>query len=403
METMGWRGLASGLPRIYWLLWAGQLINRVGSLVIPMITAYLTQVRGLPLETAGWTVAMFGAGAFLGNLAGGALADRLGRRRTLLLSLGTGALAMLGLGQAQAPAALMAWCFAVGLFGEMFRPAAQAAIADVVPPAQRMRAFTLQYWAVNLGFAISALVAGALATTHFAWLFAADAATTFAFAVVVAIGVPETLPAERAHGPLPGSVLTPFLDRTYVPLLALTYVCALVMMQHLVPLQAFLLAQGLDTAAYGKAIALNGVIIVLFQPLMSRLVEGRNRLFVLALAALLIGAGFGLLAFSTGLLSTMATVAIWTFGEMLMAPVNSAMVADAAPPHLRGRYQGALSLTWAVAFSSAPLLGTRLASSAGFTALWALCAVLGAAAAAGYWVLASRAHALARPPAPQTS
>jgi MFS family permease len=40
------------------------------------------------------------------------------------------------------------------------------------------------------------------------------------------------------------------------------------------------------------------------------------------------------------------TVLIWTLGEIIYAPVASAYVADIAPEHLRGRYQGAWGLTW---------------------------------------------------------
>jgi dipeptide/tripeptide permease len=39
-------------------------------------------------------------------------------------------------------------------------------------------------------------------------------------------------------------------------------------------------------------------------------------------------------------------VLIWTLGEIIYAPVASACVADIAPKHLRGRYQGAWVLTW---------------------------------------------------------
>ncbi len=393
METMGFQGLMSGLPRTYWLLWAGLLVNRVGTMVVPMLTAYLTKVRGLSLAQAGTTVAAFGGGALFGNLVGGSLADAYGRRGTMLLSLTCGAVAMLGLGHAEAPLALIGWAFTLGLFGEMFRPAAQAVVADVVPPELRMKAFTLQYWAVNLGFAIAALVGGALATDHFDWLFWGDAGTTLLFAGLVAVALPETRPTSRPAEQSQGSVLTPFADRAFMPMLVLCFLCALVVMQCQVAMQADMLAKGLDTAQYGKAMALNGVLIVCFQPLMSKLVEGRDRQRVLAAAALLTGLGLGSLAFAHSLYAVMGTVAIWTVGEMLMAPVNAAVVADAAPSHLRGRYQAALSLCWALAFSAAPVVGTRVAEAAGFGWLWAGCAAVGVLTALGYWLRAGRGAA----------
>jgi hypothetical protein len=44
------RSLTAGLPRTYWLLWVGTLINRLGGFVIPFLTLYLTQERGLPVS-----------------------------------------------------------------------------------------------------------------------------------------------------------------------------------------------------------------------------------------------------------------------------------------------------------------------------------------------------------------
>ncbi len=52
------------------------------------------------------------------------------------------------------------------------------------------------------------------------------------------------------------------------------------------------------------------------------------------------------------------TVVIWTIGEIAGSPVAQAYVADLAPLHLRGRYQGAWGLTFALALVFGPLVGT---------------------------------------------
>jgi len=82
------------LPRSFRILWAGALINRLGGFVLPLLALYLTGERGLPVEQVGVIVALWGAGTVAGGSVGGMLADRLGRRRTLILVLVAGALAM---------------------------------------------------------------------------------------------------------------------------------------------------------------------------------------------------------------------------------------------------------------------------------------------------------------------
>ncbi len=44
--------LTSGLPRTYWLLWLGTLVNRLGGFVIPFLTLYLTSQRGIAVSQA---------------------------------------------------------------------------------------------------------------------------------------------------------------------------------------------------------------------------------------------------------------------------------------------------------------------------------------------------------------
>jgi MFS family permease len=187
------------LPRTFWFLFAGQIINRVGSFVVPLYAIYLTGERGLSPTTAGWVIACYGAGSLLSGPLGGALADALGRRPTMLIGFCWGAGAMLLVPLVDGTLPLAAATFHLGLASDTYRPAVQAAVADLCGPTERPRAFGLLYWAVNLGFAIATAVGGALAHAGFGRLFVADAATTLCFAGLIALFVPETRPAAAAR------------------------------------------------------------------------------------------------------------------------------------------------------------------------------------------------------------
>src|SRR4051812_23938502 len=71
---------------MYWYLWTGMLINRVGGFVALVLSLYLTSARGLQPGLAGLVVGCYGIGGIGGVLLGGVLADRWGRRPTLLLA-----------------------------------------------------------------------------------------------------------------------------------------------------------------------------------------------------------------------------------------------------------------------------------------------------------------------------
>src|SRR5260370_32990322 len=116
----------------------GSVIKRIGGFVLGLLAVYLSR-GGLAPEQVGFTVALFGVGNVVGSQMGGILADRIGRRRMLLLGLCTGARAMLALGFAERPVAVAGCTLALGLFGESHPPALQAMIPDLVSPAHRAR------------------------------------------------------------------------------------------------------------------------------------------------------------------------------------------------------------------------------------------------------------------------
>lgn len=377
--------LTEGLPRAYWFLWAGLLVNRAGSFIVPMLTVYLTRERNLTLIEAGSILSLYGVGSVAGTTLGGWLADRLGRKQTLLFSLVSSASVMLATGQARALTTIGALIFLLGFTADLFRPASQALVADLIAPEHRVKAFGAQYWAINLGFAFAAIVGGFVARGGFEVLFIADAATTLACAGLLFVGIGETRPASRPEQT--GSWLTPFVDRRFAPFLFLSYLLAVVFMQHLTALPKDMADKGLGPEAFGIALGVNGVLIVLLQPLVLGWATRGTRGRPLAIGALFTGLGFGLTAFATSLPAFAFTVAVWTLGEIVMAPVNSTVVAELAPTHLRGRYQGAFGLTWSLAVVTSPLISPRLVAQVGLSAYWGLCLVVCVFAAGAYLVV----------------
>ncbi|MFI1192954.1 MDR family MFS transporter [Micromonospora sp. NPDC020750] len=410
MRTMrGWfRDTTGGLPRTFWYLWAGTLINRLGSFVLIFLAIYLTQERGFDELAAGLVLSLWGVGGAVGTTLGGTLADRWGRRPTLLTAHLGAASMMLALGFARELWAVAVGALLLGLFAEAARPAFGAMMIDVVPERDRLRAFSLNYWAINLGFASAAILAGLAAEASYLLLFVIDAITTLATAVIIFVKVRETrvsavavtLAAEAARPR--GALRTILTDRVYLGFVALNLLGALVFLQHISMLPIAMGDDGLSPSTYGTVIALNGVLIVAGQLFVPRLIRGRSRSHVLALAAVVMGVGFGLTAFADVAWFYALTVLVWTVGEMLNSPSNSTLIAELSPADLRGRYQGVFSLSWQLAGAAAPLLGGLVRQQAGNGALWLGCAALGAAMAVGHLVSGparERRAAALRPPA----
>jgi MFS family permease len=328
-------------------------------------------------------------GGAIGTMTGGVLADRWGRRPTLLTAQFGAAALMLALGFAEGFWQLAAGALLLGVFAEGVRPAFQAMMIDIVPDRDRIRAYSLNYWAINLGFASAAVLAGFAAQFDYLLLFVVDAGTTLVTAVISLIFLTETRSARTAKQPRarrtrggPG-LGTVFRDRVFVGFLLLNFFVVLVVMQHMSTLPISMSADGLSPATFGWVIAINGLMIVAGQLFVPKLIDGRDRTRVLALATLILGVGFGLNAFAGTVALYAVSVVIWTLGEMLQAPSNSALIAELSPAALRGRYQGVNSLSWSAGSALAPIVGGLVQQHLGSTVLWLGCAVVGVVVAAG--------------------
>ncbi len=183
------------------MLFVGTFVNRLGLVVLPFLTLYLTGERGASIAEATFVVSLYGAGAFAAGTIGGALSDRFGRRAVLMGSLVGGAALLVAIPTVEGYWRLAGLVLAFGLVGEMYRPAVSAAVSDLVPPEQFARAFSLIYWAINLGVAFGPALGGLLAEqVGYAALFAVDAASMVIYAVAIWAGVPETKPLVRREG-----------------------------------------------------------------------------------------------------------------------------------------------------------------------------------------------------------
>jgi MFS family permease len=379
------RGVA---PRAFWFVWWGTLVNRLGGFVIPLLTIYLTTVRKESVADAGLAVSVFGLGQIASSIVGGQLSDRVGRKATMVISLFGGAISMTLLGFAQSLTSITVMVGVCGFVGELYRPAVSAFIADVIPAEHRVQAYGLLHWVINIGFAFAAIVGGLVADVDFAILFIADAASMAIYGVIVLVAVPETRPVrsvEQASAPPSRSWIT---DRTMVVFVAISFALTLLPIQSGAPLAAHMTWQEMSPAAYGLVMGVNGILIIAIQPVLTAWSARFDGQRVMVTAALFYGVGIALHGIGASIALHAMAVAIWTVGEIIESPTRSAMVAAMAPADARGRYQGAMVMSWGGAFFVGPLLGTAIWEHVGPQALWLGCLGLGIAVAGAIAVTA---------------
>jgi len=387
--------LVQELPPSYWFLWLGTVINRLGGFVIPFLTLYLTTQRGISPGRSAFIVSLFGAGSFLSQLVGGEWTDRLGRRPVMLLSFLIAPVAMILLGLSKSLVLISSMTLVLGFFTDLYRPAVSAAIADLVPATSRTRAFGYLYWAINLGAALAPILAGFMARRNYLLLFVGDALTTFIFGLIVLARIPESQPVEAAHAARV-SLRTRIQQLLREPILLIFTLLALffgtIYMQGNVTLPLDMHHRGLTPADYGLAISVNGALIVLITLQLSHAVARWPRFAAMAIAALLLGLGFGLTDLARSLPFYALTVAIWTLGEIIAASVAPTIISDLAPAQLRGLYQGIFGSAWGLSFFLGPILGGLTYEVWGPSGLWVGCFALGVLIFFGYLALSRPAQ-----------
>lgn len=368
------------LPRAYWILFSGTLVNRFGHFVMPFLALYLKR-EGYEAWVTGAALAAYGAGGLVANLAGGYFADRFGRKPTLIASCASAALAMVGLSQVASPWAIVATSGAVGLTSAMYFPAASALLADLVPRPLRIRAFGCQRLAVNLGFALGMITAGMLAAHSFTLLFFIDAATTMVLGGLVLFGIPARPRPAADHAGWPVALRAMRSNPPYLRAIFASFCIAVVFWQISSSWGLHVTAGcGFTEATYGWLMAVNGLMIVFLELPLTSLTRRGPETRVMAAGYALVGLGLALGMLGNGLPVLVAVVVVFTLGEMIALPVAHSYIASIAPEDMRGRFMGVLGVAWSAATMLGPTAGLALFGHSP-DVLWIACLGLGLLAA----------------------
>lgn len=382
------------LPPSVWTMEAGGLVNAFGTgITYPFVVIYLHNVRGISLGTAGLVLATNGAMSFAASPLAGTLSDKIGGRLTL-----AGALVLMAIGIGSFPLVHEPWqafvaMVVAGAGNGGFWPSQSTMLVGLAPEARRHAAYALQRVSRNLGIGLGGLTGGLIATTanptSFTVLFVVDAATFLAFVAVLPFVPDPELPPED-EGTQPGRYLDVLRDRLLLGIVGLNvvFVSAGYAQIELMPVFAKNEA-GVTERQIGIIFLVNTLVIALAQLPIARALEGRRRMPALALMTVLWAASWliVLVAGAAFEASTAAAVLagagiVFGLGECFQGPTQGALVADLAPPSLRGRYMALSTISWEIGFVVGPAIGGFVLGREPL-ALWPLAAFMCLLAGAG--------------------
>ncbi len=367
------------LPREAWFLYLGTFINRFGGFVIPFLALYLSG-KGFTDAQVAVPMMSYGLGHLAASALGGYLADRIGRRKTISLSMFSSAVAMLLLSGAETLWAMTFLTALAGITTELYRPATSALLTDLVSPEQRVTAFAGLRWALNAGWALGMATAGLVSEHSFRWLFIGDAVTSTLFGIIAWMALPHGLRASGIAASWLAALRVMRHDTRFHRLLLAQLAIALVFLQMSSTFALHIQSCGFSSKVYGFIVAFNGLLIVLFELPLTQYTRRWPAPLVIAAGYVLIGGGFAAIGWARTIPAFAVVVVVFTLGEMISMPVSSAYIAETVPGIMRGRYMGMYGLVWAVGLTFGPSTGVRLHGESPLL-LWGGCGVLGLLAA----------------------
>jgi len=368
-----YRNAYSGLSRPIWWLALVMFINRSGTMVIPFLTVYLTS-RGYTLTQAGYVMAAFGAGSILGGYIGGQLTDRFGYFHVQVFSLLLNGIFFLVLGQMKGLWAIAACIFVLSAVGDAFRPANSAAIAAYSNESNRIRSYSLNRLAVNLGWALGPAIGGILASIDFSWLFWTDGLTCIVASLLLYLGFHATRgkPARKKDAEPRIVSRSAYRDKAFLAGMFCIFLVGICFFQMASILPVYYREQlHLDKRTIGLLLALNGLIIALVEMvLVYRLEHKLNGLLYMMIGSFLIGVSFLLLEAGPVLSVAVLSMVVITLGEMLLFPFMNNFWVRRSTEHNRGQYAALYTMSFSAAIVLAPTYAAQVATWAGFGALW---------------------------------
>jgi MFS family permease len=356
---------------------SGLLISSAGSSMIwPFLMIYVSEKLSLSLSTVSTLITINAGTGLLTSFIAGAVADRLGRKPVMVISLAVNSLGYFFMSQAHTYLGFALLMLVMGASNPLYQVGADAMLADMIEPEKRTKAFAIIRMVNNAGIAIGPAAGGFLASKSYSYAFMGAASGMLIYSLLLFFRARETLSRTYRHEKnLPragwGGYERVFRDRPYITFTLLVGI-GLITPSMLWTLMAVYTKQNfnLPESLYGWLPTTNALMCVFVQLFVTRISRRFQPLPVAAVGMLTYALGVGSVALMKNFWGFWASMVLMTFGELILIPTVSTYIADLAPFDMRGRYMSFYWFAWGVARSTAPLIGGFLNDNISPRAIW---------------------------------
>jgi len=349
----------------FWLLMVASFIDMLGGyLIFPFFSLYMTQKFDVGMTEVGTMFLVWAlTSGVIGNIIGGALADKFGRKTNIIFGLIASALSALMMVLINEIVIFYIVIGVIGIFVDIAGPARQAMVADLVPEELRGDAYGIFRIVFNLAATIAPAIGGFMAARSFEMLFYADVVISIAAALFVLFFLPETKPETVEESTEEQSFAQTFKgykvvlkDKLYIAFIVVSALSTLMYFNMNSSMSVYLVNyRGLSPAQFGYILSLNAGMVVILQLLFTRITAKWKPMLTIAFGNILYVIGFMMYGIFDTFTMFIAAMIIITVGEMIYTPKGQMVVANFAPEHMRGRYMAISNFAWIIPIAIGPL------------------------------------------------
>jgi len=381
----------------FWLLMVASFIDMLGgSLIFPFFSLYMTQKFDVGMTEVGTMFLVWAlTSGVIGNIIGGALADKFGRKTNIIFGLIASALSALMMVLINEIVMFYIVIGVIGIFEDIAGPARQAMVADLVPEELRGDAYGIFRIVFNLAATIAPAIGGFMAARSFEMLFYADVVISIAAALFVLFFLPETKPETVEESTEEQSFAQTFKgykvvlkDKLYIAFIVVSSLSTLMYFNMSSSMSVYLVNhRGLSPAQFGYILSLNAGMVVILQLLFTRITAKWKPMLTIAFGNMLYVIGFTMYGIFDTFTMFIVAMVIITVGEMIYTPKGQMVVANFAPEHMRGRYMAISNFAWIIPIAIGPLGAGVIMDNFDPRYVWFAAGLVGLLAVIGFLLL----------------
>ena len=339
-------GQYKGLRRELYVLFWGKAATNMGAMIWPMLTLILSNKLGMSAEEIARITIAMGIIQFPANLLGGKLADHCNKKNLIVVCDLVTVTCYLTAAFLPVSMTQIMLFFTAGVFQTMENPSYDALVADLSTAENREKAYSLIYLGLNLGLILAPSIGGILFQHHLGLAYAIDGLTTLSSTILILLFITDIAPVKEEKNIYEEAKDTQstwkILSGQKVILLFLicwaVYQFSYAQFNFLIPLNMESLYGGQGAVYFGLMTSLNGLVVIVGTPLLTKWAAGLGDTTKLLAGQILVSISLSMYIFIQGIVPLYyVSMILFTIGEVMTTLGSYPYLTRRIPASHRGR------------------------------------------------------------------